>query len=729
MAVAVWRYHPVLMFVHLPRLLRRQNLVYTIDLLALDVRNGDVEALHLLFSRQLWFVLVVNPDGYARNEAQRVWEHHRDAPSVGQRKNAQPGCAQATDTGVDLNRNYDVCFALDSVGSSTDVCAEDYRGSRPFSEPETQAIRDFVARQGMNFSTALNYHSYGRYVNIPFACEASGLPGTAQLAVFNDLAAEMTRYNHFQYGQPWKESNLYTVNGETSDWMWQTHGVYAMSPEVGPEFSTPDSKGFWPPRDQVPSLSAELHYSNLHVAWMAGAQYDVRVTNVSVDGAHVAVHVSVGNVGLRSVGPIELMGSMYPNGSHASALVDVSPSEIGTVEAKRSVSKSLAIPLRHNKSADSTSHVHMPVYVVLRDVFGCHLYRIGAWAVVSFKCRGCFLRFAGRVGAFKESLITCGLSVDVCVWSLLTNAAIDFEALQRSRSAAFQVWDALRLPRCGTCAAFARAASGADILSTADAKCIGFEDVTTPHSIRLKHVKRESSDGGFHQHETPTPTPAETTTESAPRPETTSATPLSNAVSSAPGAPTPVASSESPGTKSLALNTDTNQSNSTSTSSSSSIWRPTSFYVVLPFMALVALAVLLVVFVVVRRRRAAQRAGSTSAATGTTKRRSHTAPRYSRVVNDEVTPSPRGANGSDESEEFGVRGGSDSSDENDDENDGDLAVTRSSSNRRSLGMRFASPGREAGPAATSRSPLALSRRPVPPPSKKAAVSAHPDVMV
>ncbi|TYZ57514.1 hypothetical protein PybrP1_004256 [[Pythium] brassicae (nom. inval.)] len=689
--------------------------------LSRDLLNGDLEALHLLFSRQLWFVLVVNPDGYARNEAQQVWER-RD--SAGQRKNAQPGCATELDNGVDLNRNYDVCFARDSVGSSTDVCAEDYRGPRPFSEPETQAIRDLVERPGMNFSTALNYHSYGRYFNIPFACEASGLPGKAQLAVFEGMAAEMTRYNRFQYGQPWKESNLYTVNGETSDWMWQAHGVYAMSPEVGPEFRTKDGEGFWPPRDQVPSLSAELHYSNLHAALMAGALYDVRVTKIDVTGSHVSVQVSVGNVGLRSVGSIELMGSMYPNGSHACALVEVSPSEMGTVEAKRSISKTLEVPLRHSAS-DAATHIQLPVYVVLRDAFGCHLYRVGA-CVLSFCHVSCFC--SGLVVAEHSCSLT--IACENCVRALLFHPAIDFEALQSSHSektVAFQVWEGFRLPLCGTCAGFAQASLEADILSKVDAKCIGFEDVTTPHSIRLKHVKRRSRDAVGERHETRAPTPAETKA-SDQQPTATLAIPASNpaspAAAVAPPVPsTPAASSGSPGTKSLTLNADA--SHDTTTSSSSSLWRPTSLYVLLPSMVLVALTVLLVVFVV-RRRQTARSAGSSSAAPGPSKRRRLAAPRYSRVVNDEVMTSPREVHGSGESEEFGVRGSDSNDDDDDDDRDVDLNAARSSSSRRALGMRIGSP-------AAGRSPLASTRRPVSPSSSAAAIRksvfAHPDVMV
>jgi hypothetical protein len=107
----------------------------------------------LLFSRQLWFILVVNPDGYVYNEHDiRSWtkvkngtrdKHHDteeeddnedkdneddtkvDIDFSGQRKNRRPStCSSLKDSGVDLNRNYDICFARDATGSSMDVCAE-----------------------------------------------------------------------------------------------------------------------------------------------------------------------------------------------------------------------------------------------------------------------------------------------------------------------------------------------------------------------------------------------------------------------------------------------------------------------------------------------------------------------------------------------------------------------------------------------------------------------------
>ncbi|RLN47980.1 hypothetical protein BBJ29_009218 [Phytophthora kernoviae] len=296
------------------------NLVYTIDILTIDYVNGDLAALELLSSRQLWFMLVVNPDGYAHNEMQRVWEHNK----MGQRKSAQPTCDNSpSDAGVDLNRNYDVCFARDSKGSSNNPCGDDYNGPSPFSEPETQAVRELVERNTSDFSVALNYHSYGKYFNLPFACQAEGEPTEPSNSTFRALAREMAHFNGFGYGQSWKESNLYTVNGETSDWMWQAHGIFAMSPEVGPAFDVDVGIGFWPHRDDVPQLSADLHYSNLYISRMAGPVYSLDVKSVELNptkdpaSSYVIVQVAISNSGLRS-SSAELIGSIFQNGTSPS---------------------------------------------------------------------------------------------------------------------------------------------------------------------------------------------------------------------------------------------------------------------------------------------------------------------------------------------------------------------------------------------------------------------------
>ncbi|CAI5739040.1 unnamed protein product [Hyaloperonospora brassicae] len=408
------------------------NLVYTIDILTSDYRNGDLAALELLASRQLWFILVVNPDGYARNEILRVWEHDK----IGQRKSAALTCDNSSaDAGVDLNRNYDICFAQDNKGSSNEPCGDDYNGPNAFSEPETQAVRDLVRRVTSNFSVALNYHSHGKFFNIPFACRVEGEPSGSSNSVFVALAQEMARFNGFQHGQAWKESNLYTVNGETSDWMWQAHGIFAMSPEVGPAFDVESVVGFWPHRDEVPKLSAELHYSNLYISRMAGPVYGLVVNHVKlmspIDGkgstvSFVSVDVTLWNSGLRSAAA-ELVGSMFVNGSNAS---DTVPLELN------------AVPRGSGNSAETQS-----LYLVVRDAFSCHLFRVAT--------------------------------------HFHTNA----------HHPSFRTWIALPLPRCGICEVFGVSANAdkANNSQHVSPACFGTEDVAMLEPVRTRNIGRAIS--------------------------------------------------------------------------------------------------------------------------------------------------------------------------------------------------------------------------------------------
>lgn len=51
-------------------------------------------------------------------------------------RNVKAPCSE-TSGGVDLNRNFDMEFGKDDIGSSSNPCEEDYRGEKAFSEPET----------------------------------------------------------------------------------------------------------------------------------------------------------------------------------------------------------------------------------------------------------------------------------------------------------------------------------------------------------------------------------------------------------------------------------------------------------------------------------------------------------------------------------------------------------------------------------------------------------------
>ena len=95
----------------------------------------------LLSQRELWFVPIVNPDGYDYTftaPGNRLW-----------RKNLRDndGDGQITEQdGVDPNRNWPTKWNYDLEGASGDRTNETYHGSGPGSEPEVQALRRLERR-------------------------------------------------------------------------------------------------------------------------------------------------------------------------------------------------------------------------------------------------------------------------------------------------------------------------------------------------------------------------------------------------------------------------------------------------------------------------------------------------------------------------------------------------------------------------------------------------------
>ena len=214
---------------------------------------GDAAAAALLAQRALVVLPVVNPDGYAWNLA------HIDDPALRMvRKNRRPACGGRpgiVDVGIDINRNYDFAFDHDDDGSNPDPCAEDYRGTAAFSEPETGAVRDLVGL--LRPSVAMNWHSYGRFMNLPYAVRDFGSPPPEVYDTYLGLARGIQAIvPSFGYGHPY-DGGLYSVNGDASDWMLNASGVFAMSPELGPAMDAEFDGGMWPSDASLQQLVPE----------------------------------------------------------------------------------------------------------------------------------------------------------------------------------------------------------------------------------------------------------------------------------------------------------------------------------------------------------------------------------------------------------------------------------------------------------------------------------------
>lgn len=225
----------------------------------------DPSIADLVNNRELYFLPCVNPDGYVYNQTTNpngggMWRKNR--------KNNGDGSY-----GIDLNRNFDAAWGIDNSGSSPIPSDETYRGTAPFSELETQHIRDFV--NSRHFVTEIDYHTYQNLVLYPWGTsyyDGDGL--TEDNATFEMIADSMAYWIHsvnnvwYTTGTPWQ--TLYNVNGGSFDWEYgETTNhlkVFAVTTEVGGV-----SDGFWPPQNRILPLAQENLPANLFMARIAAA--------------------------------------------------------------------------------------------------------------------------------------------------------------------------------------------------------------------------------------------------------------------------------------------------------------------------------------------------------------------------------------------------------------------------------------------------------------------------
>ncbi|XP_076285716.1 carboxypeptidase B isoform X2 [Lasioglossum baleicum] len=151
---------------------------------------------------------VANPDGYEYTFTRdRLWRKNR-------RRAIGSSC-----TGVDLNRNFG--YRWGGKGTSKDPCREIYAGSGPFSEPETNAIKNFFEASAANFKAYLTFHSYGQFILYPWGYDRRVPPDYADLdRVGKDIAMAMRKAGgeNSAYTVGNSATTLYAASGGSDDW-------------------------------------------------------------------------------------------------------------------------------------------------------------------------------------------------------------------------------------------------------------------------------------------------------------------------------------------------------------------------------------------------------------------------------------------------------------------------------------------------------------------------------
>jgi hypothetical protein len=212
--------------------------------------------------KEIFFVPMLNPDGhiYVQNNHSGFWGNWW-------RKNRRPNPDGSF--GVDLNRNYGYAWGWDDIGSDPTMSSVLYRGPYAFSEPETQAIRDFA--NAREFTMWLSYHSYGELLIYPWGYIKENTPDHR---VFKRLGELLTAANGYRAGNSASDI-LYVVNGDSDDWGYgeQTtkNEIFAFTPEV----NSYAQGGFGPPDSLIAPTYALNFEMNMRVLEYSDNPYGV----------------------------------------------------------------------------------------------------------------------------------------------------------------------------------------------------------------------------------------------------------------------------------------------------------------------------------------------------------------------------------------------------------------------------------------------------------------------
>jgi len=199
-----------------------------------DNYGTDADATWILDYHEVHLMLHTNPDGRKQAETGLSW-----------RKNTNQNycCTSCNYRGADLNRNFPFQWNC-CGGSSGDECDSLYRGPSAASEPEIQAVRDYMSSifpdqrdpdlnaPAPDNSTGIyiDVHAYGRLVLWPWGFTSDTAPNATQLQTLG------RKFAYWNDHSPEQAIGLYPTDGTSDDHAYGELGVAAYCFEVGTSF-------------------------------------------------------------------------------------------------------------------------------------------------------------------------------------------------------------------------------------------------------------------------------------------------------------------------------------------------------------------------------------------------------------------------------------------------------------------------------------------------------------
>lgn len=200
------------------------------------VNNYDVDpdATWLLDHHEVHLMLHANPDGRKQAEVGKSWRKNTNGNYCGPNSNYR---------GADLNRNFSFQWGC-CGGSSSFQCDQTYRGPSPASEPETQAIQNYMLAQfpdqrlpDLNAAAPadatgvyLDIHSYSQLVLWPWGFTSTVAPNGTALQTLG------RKFAYFNGYEPQQAIDLYPTDGTTDDFGYGELGLASYTFELGTAF-------------------------------------------------------------------------------------------------------------------------------------------------------------------------------------------------------------------------------------------------------------------------------------------------------------------------------------------------------------------------------------------------------------------------------------------------------------------------------------------------------------
>lgn len=195
----------------------------------------DSQITELVDNVEFFLIPVLNVDGYVYSwSTNRYWRKNRRDNGNGS-------------FGVDLNRNWGEGWG--GEGSSGTGSSETYRGPAPFSEPETQDLRDFILAHP-NIRAQLDIHSFSQLILWPWSYTPALSPDDH---VYRDVGfgmqAEIAAVHGLTYTAGPVYTTIYPAAGVSVDWTYAERDILSFSFELRPGGG--GLEAFAPPASQI----------------------------------------------------------------------------------------------------------------------------------------------------------------------------------------------------------------------------------------------------------------------------------------------------------------------------------------------------------------------------------------------------------------------------------------------------------------------------------------------